>query len=111
MDEGCGGDREWARDGPETDALKDAKLALAEVLGEVDEVRLLCRRELHALQEAVAVADGENAKLRRSEEEFVPEKSLFSSVKLLFNIARGHVRCQPLPLHVALLLTYLYLVA
>ncbi|CAJ1353573.1 unnamed protein product, partial [Effrenium voratum] len=44
--------REWARDGPETDALKASKVELAELLAEVDEARLHRRKELKALQQA-----------------------------------------------------------
>eukprot|EP00434_Breviolum_minutum_P028995 symbB.v1.2.025650.t1/scaffold2504.1/size77551/7 len=52
--------REWARDGPETEALKEAKVELAELLAEVDEARLHRRQELKALQQAVEATETEN---------------------------------------------------
>merc|ERR1711972_432971 len=43
----------WAREGPETQALLNAKMTLAEALGDVDEARLLSRRELAKIQKEI----------------------------------------------------------
>merc|ERR1719436_136257 len=73
--------REWARDGPETTALLDAKLALAEAMTLVDEVRLKCRRDLQALEASVAAADAANQPLRKTQEKYeAPNNSIFKSV-------------------------------
>eukprot|EP00928_Gymnodinium_smaydae_P029222 TRINITY_DN22071_c0_g1_i1.p1 TRINITY_DN22071_c0_g1~~TRINITY_DN22071_c0_g1_i1.p1 ORF type:complete len:420 (-),score=142.15 TRINITY_DN22071_c0_g1_i1:54-1313(-) len=87
-DEWCDGSREWARDGPETDALMLAKLELAEVLMLVDETRLQSRRELRALQEELTRLETEVAAARQ-EDNYVPPKSFKESLKYLFNVARG----------------------
>eukprot|EP00929_Paragymnodinium_shiwhaense_P036103 TRINITY_DN19398_c0_g1_i1.p1 TRINITY_DN19398_c0_g1~~TRINITY_DN19398_c0_g1_i1.p1 ORF type:complete len:499 (+),score=138.73 TRINITY_DN19398_c0_g1_i1:96-1592(+) len=55
----------WAREGPETEALKDAKLALAEALGQMDQVRLEARGEIARLQEALEVAQAEHISLHK----------------------------------------------
>eukprot|EP00927_Polykrikos_kofoidii_P068978 TRINITY_DN64350_c0_g1_i1.p1 TRINITY_DN64350_c0_g1~~TRINITY_DN64350_c0_g1_i1.p1 ORF type:complete len:438 (+),score=100.05 TRINITY_DN64350_c0_g1_i1:75-1388(+) len=65
------GPRAWARPGPETDALKDAKLELAEALQALDESRHERRRELFALQTALEVEEAERERL--IEESQVPE--------------------------------------
>eukprot|EP00811_Abedinium_folium_P006554 NODE_16040_length_1015_cov_5.922297.p1 GENE.NODE_16040_length_1015_cov_5.922297~~NODE_16040_length_1015_cov_5.922297.p1 ORF type:complete len:290 (-),score=97.24 NODE_16040_length_1015_cov_5.922297:62-931(-) len=48
----CGPDA-WARDGPETEALKQAKMRLAEVLTFLDEARLESKKEFDVLQRDV----------------------------------------------------------
>lgn len=50
----------WARDGPETEALKAAKLELAEILAESDEVHLRSRRDTAHLQRQLDSAQAEN---------------------------------------------------
>jgi chromosome segregation ATPase len=62
-------DREWARDGPETDALKNAKIELAQSLGELDEARLYLRKGLAGLQREVENAEAENLALRKAAEQ------------------------------------------
>lgn len=47
---------DWAREGPETEALMEAKLCLAQLLTELDEARLQERRELFALQKQIEEA-------------------------------------------------------
>lgn len=59
-------EREWAREGPETDALRDAKIVLAEALSSLDEVRLEHQREVAALQFKTAAAHAENARLQEA---------------------------------------------
>lgn len=82
--------RAWARDGPETEALKAAKVELAEALGLVDEDRLHRRRELRALHSEVEVLQAENARLRdRFDEHTVQKVTLFSSVRRLLAVATG----------------------
>eukprot|EP00435_Cladocopium_sp_Y103_P068305 s1179_g31.t1 len=53
----------WARDGPEVDALKAAKVELAELLAEADEVRLRSRRESSQLAHQLEGAQAEHARL------------------------------------------------
>eukprot|EP00931_Biecheleriopsis_adriatica_P088623 TRINITY_DN62901_c0_g1_i1.p1 TRINITY_DN62901_c0_g1~~TRINITY_DN62901_c0_g1_i1.p1 ORF type:complete len:375 (+),score=94.12 TRINITY_DN62901_c0_g1_i1:3-1127(+) len=53
----------WARDGPEMEALKAAKVELAEILAESDEVRLQARRESTQLQRQLEGAQAENLRL------------------------------------------------
>lgn len=53
----------WARDGPEVDALKAAKVELAELLAEADEVRLRSRRESAQLAHQLEGAQAEHARL------------------------------------------------
>eukprot|EP00434_Breviolum_minutum_P021025 symbB.v1.2.018548.t1/scaffold1479.1/size116273/7 len=53
----------WARDGPEIDALKAAKVELAELLAEADEVRLRSRRESAQLAHQLEGAQAEHARL------------------------------------------------
>jgi hypothetical protein len=60
----CQQGREWARDGPETDALKAAKLTLAELHISADEKRHKNRRELLALHDTLQTAESENRALR-----------------------------------------------
>lgn len=88
--------REWARDGPETEALKTGKVELAEALGLVDEVRLQSRKELRALQAQVEAAHLENEALRRSGEAYVaPQGSIVKSFRRLFCVAAG--KADPFP--------------
>ncbi|CAE7748124.1 hypothetical protein AK812_SmicGene4473 [Symbiodinium microadriaticum] len=53
----------WARDGPEIEALKAAKVELAELLAEADEVRLNARRESAQLAHQLEGAEAENFRL------------------------------------------------
>ncbi|CAE7444765.1 unnamed protein product [Symbiodinium natans] len=53
----------WARDGPEIEALKAAKVELAELLAESDEVRLRSRRESAQLAHQLEGAEAENLRL------------------------------------------------
>lgn len=89
--------REWARDGPETEALKEAKIELAELLAEVDEARLHRRRELKALQQAVEATETENKWLRAGGHDFyeAPGGSFSASLGRLFKVAIG--RRDPFP--------------
>merc|ERR1712232_916898 len=59
-------DREWARDGPETDALKDAKVHLAEMLGKLEEARWQLRKGCTSLQREVENAETENLALNQA---------------------------------------------
>lgn len=54
----------WAREGPETEALKAAKLSLAEVLASMDEVRLKERVEAQDLQKEIDTARTEQHLLK-----------------------------------------------
>ncbi|CAE7929219.1 TATDN1 [Symbiodinium sp. KB8] len=82
--------REWARDGPETDALKASKIELAELLGEVDEARLHRRRELKALQQALEALERENEWLRTGgHDRYEAPGSFAASLKRLFRVAIG----------------------
>lgn len=76
-------DREWARDGPETDALKDAKVCLAEALGRLDEARLHARQANALLQREVENAEAENLALRQALEHLstpAPSRSIVNSM-------------------------------
>jgi len=80
----------WARDGPETDALKDAKVTLAEVLSQQDEARLQARREAALIQRDVEAAQAERAELRAAAERIAaPRQSFRASVWRLLKVARG----------------------
>lgn len=57
-------DGAWARDGPEMEALKDAKIELAEVLTLVDEARLQSRRELAEMMRNLEDAQAESVNLQ-----------------------------------------------
>lgn len=83
--------REWARDGPETDALKQAKLELAEVLGETDEARLQRRKEMAQLLKAVQQAQVENSWLLKGgpDRYQAPGGSFTASLWRLFTVAAG----------------------
>mmetsp|Transcript_74590 Transcript_74590/g.207300 ORF Transcript_74590/g.207300 Transcript_74590/m.207300 type:complete len:436 (+) Transcript_74590:71-1378(+) len=84
------GPRAWARPGCETDALKEAKLELAQVLTLLDEARLERRRELKALQSDLEVLEVENLSLRRGPDYYeAPNNSFRSSLSRLFAVAVG----------------------
>lgn len=53
----------WARDGPETEALKEAKVALAQVMTYIDEARLQERRELTGLMNQIEAVQTEQEEL------------------------------------------------
>jgi len=55
--------RMWARRGPETDALCEAKVELANVQSQLDEARLQMRRELFEVQQEVEALETDNARL------------------------------------------------
>jgi len=79
----------WAREGPEMEALKDAKIALAEVLAELDEVQLQARRETAALQKDFEAAQVESAQLQAVAQQDVAPKSFRTSVWQLLNVTRN----------------------
>jgi len=79
----------WAREGPETEALKEAKVLLAEVLGTLDEVRLQGRREAAALQQEIDSARAEAELLRRTVDTVTVPKSFRASIWRLVTVARG----------------------
>jgi len=81
----------WARDGPETEALKDAKIALAEALGQLDEVRLRGRREIAELQQVIEVAQAENARLIQqvSDRKLEEHKSITKSMWKMLSGSRA----------------------
>lgn len=79
----------WAREGPETEALKIAKVALAEVLSAMDEVRLEERREAGDLQRDIEVAQAESGELQRMADSHASPTSFRSSVWRLLTVARG----------------------
>ncbi|CAE8648967.1 unnamed protein product [Polarella glacialis] len=83
--------REWARDGPETDALKDSKLMLAELCLQADEARLALRKELKVLQKEVESLEAETSRLRNGGPDYyqAPQNSFRSSLRRLFSVARG----------------------
>ncbi|CAJ1331437.1 unnamed protein product [Effrenium voratum] len=66
----------WARDGPEIDALKAAKVELAELLAEADEVRLRSRRESAQLEHQLEGAQAEHARLRQADSPMEGEANL-----------------------------------
>lgn len=79
----------WAREGPETEALKIAKVALAEVLSAMDEVRLEERREAGDLQRDIEAAQAESGELQRMADIHATPTSFRSSVWRLLTVARG----------------------
>lgn len=79
----------WAREGPEMEALKLAKMELAELLSARDEVKLRSRKEQAQLEREIEAARAENERLRRRQEEQAKPKSLRASVQRLFGGARG----------------------
>lgn len=82
------GRRAWARAGPEMEALKEAKLELAEVLGLLDEARMHRRRELLALQDRLSKLEEENAALRLASDGYVaPGGSFRASLRRLVSVA------------------------
>lgn len=60
------GPSSWARDGPETEALKLAKVDLALVLSQIDEVRLSAKQQAASLQKEIDAARGERDLLREA---------------------------------------------
>lgn len=82
--------RERARDGPETEALKEAKIELAELLAEVDEARLHRRQELKALNQAVEATETENKWYRAGgHDSYEAPESFSASLRRLFTVAIG----------------------
>lgn len=66
---------------PETEALKDSKVLLAEVLTLIDEARLQSRKELSDLQQQIAQSQTEHAQLTKAnsdEDFFATRRGLFS---------------------------------
>lgn len=76
-----GGARAW--EGPETEALKVAKVELAELLGAIDEARLERRREIERLGAEVEAALAENARLQERAPGFL------ASLRRLVTVAAG----------------------
>lgn len=87
--------RVWARDGQELEALKVAKIELAEVLMLVDEDRLRRRRELRDLIGQVEAAQRERALLRQKDVYVAPKGSFVTSMRRLWTVAAG--RDDPFP--------------
>jgi len=87
--------REWARDGPEMEALKNAKVELAQLLGQIDQDRLSRRRELRDLMAEVEAAQLERDGLRQKEVYIAPKGSFLSSMRRLWTVAKG--RDDPFP--------------
>lgn len=84
------GPRAWARAGPEMEALKEAKLELAEVLGLLDEARMHRRQELWALEKQITDLACENKTFRLASDGYVaPEGSFRSSLRRLVAVAMG----------------------
>merc|ERR1712232_204446 len=81
----------WAREGPETEALKDAKMALAELLAEQDEARMSAKREEKVLQVEIQAAQAESARLKSAIADQLgpPGQSFRSSVWRLLKVAGG----------------------
>lgn len=79
----------WAREGPEMEALKLAKMELAELLSARDEVKLRSRREQAQLEREIEAAQGEHIRLRLRQAEQAKPKTLRASVQRLFGGARG----------------------
>lgn len=79
----------WAREGPETEALKAAKLELAEILGAADEARLVARREAAQLTRELEATRAEGERLRQRVEQNASPQSLRASVRRLLAVARG----------------------
>lgn len=79
----------WARDGPETEALKDAKIALAEVLSDMDEVRLEAKRETATLQRQLEAEQADRRQLQHTTDLYEAPPSFGASLKRLFKVARG----------------------
>ncbi|CAK0829998.1 unnamed protein product, partial [Prorocentrum cordatum] len=81
----------WAREGPETEALKDAKVALAEVLADMDQAKLEAKREAAELRRCIEAAEAEKARLlQAAEEPYQAPASFRASVwRLLKVAARG----------------------
>lgn len=75
----------WAREGPELDALRCAKVELAEILGQIDELRFQQRKELGVLQAKLEVAKQENARLKQ--EHMPPSSSFRESLDRLLTLA------------------------
>eukprot|EP00930_Biecheleria_cincta_P027699 TRINITY_DN19400_c0_g1_i1.p1 TRINITY_DN19400_c0_g1~~TRINITY_DN19400_c0_g1_i1.p1 ORF type:complete len:457 (+),score=116.37 TRINITY_DN19400_c0_g1_i1:30-1373(+) len=86
---GSSPNREWARDGPETDALKEAKITLALLLTQVDEARLAKRKELAGLNNDMEVLERETQILRRGSAAEASAGSFRESLKRLFRVAAG----------------------
>lgn len=69
----------WARDGPETEALKDAKLELAELLSQLDEVKLQARRETVGVQSELEAEQVDHARMLQELEQQAASRSLRES--------------------------------
>jgi len=84
------GPRAWARAGPEMEALKEAKVELAQVHCLLDEARLHRRRELAAMQARISELVAANERYRLASDGYVaPEGSFRKSLRQLFAVARG----------------------
>eukprot|EP00927_Polykrikos_kofoidii_P040818 TRINITY_DN34820_c0_g1_i1.p1 TRINITY_DN34820_c0_g1~~TRINITY_DN34820_c0_g1_i1.p1 ORF type:complete len:437 (+),score=94.84 TRINITY_DN34820_c0_g1_i1:80-1312(+) len=65
----------WARDGPEMEALKMAKMELAEVLSRIDEMTLQGRKDVAKLTKEIEALEADGVELRRLLENKEPEPS------------------------------------
>jgi len=84
------GPRAWARAGPEMEALKNAKVELAEVLGLLDEARLHRRRELNAMEARIGELAAANKRYRLASDGYeAPGGSFRKSLRQLFAVAKG----------------------
>merc|ERR1712083_58369 len=76
----------WARDGPETEALKDAKLALAQVLSEIDEARLEAKRGALELQKQIDSAQVERRYLSQNSDLYEAPTGFGASIRRLLKV-------------------------
>lgn len=84
------GERAWARAGPEMEALKNAKLEVAEALGLLDHARLERRKELNKFQQEIEALATDNSRLKLAADGYVaPGGSFRQSVRRLFRVAAG----------------------
>jgi len=80
----------WAREGPETEALMLAKLELAELLGQHDEVKLRGRQEVADLTIQIATAKAETAELHNRKDVKVKPTSFRGAIgRFIKTTARG----------------------
>lgn len=84
------GPRAWARAGPEMEALKEAKLELAQVLCLLDEARMHRRRELHTLNKQISDLASANKRFWLAADGYVaPDGSIRKSLRQLLTVAMG----------------------
>jgi len=79
----------WARDGPEMEALKIAKMELAELWSAGDEAKLRAKKEQAELTRELAAARVENEELKRRKDQQQKPKGLRGALGRLMKVARG----------------------